>query len=143
MKRVALDSMVFIYVFERDRIFFRDAFSLIDSIEKGSIDGLTSLVSIIEALSSLKLEHASEARTEIIQFFDETAHLTVFPVDRREGETAAALRRQYPSLYTPDAIQLATALVHQADVFVTNDAQLLKLKHPPLPIRSLKRFVKR
>lgn len=143
MKRVAIDSMVFIYIFEKDPKFFQDSFSLLSTVEKGSVEGITSIISIIESLSSPKLDQAAEAKAEIAQFFDETAHLRVFPVDRREGEVAAMLRRQYFSLYTPDAVQLATALVHQADVFVTNDAQLLRLKHPPLPIQSLNKFSKR
>lgn len=39
------------------------------------------------------------------------------------AETAAQLRAKY-GLKTPDALQIATALEHHADYFLTNDHRL-------------------
>ena len=43
------------------------------------------------------------------------------------SERAALIRAHY-RFRTPDAIQLATAIVHKADYFLTNDAALKQLK---------------
>jgi len=47
-------------------------------------------------------------------------HLSVLPVTDEIAERAAILRASY-GLKTPDAIQLATALISASDAFLTND----------------------
>lgn len=42
------------------------------------------------------------------------------------GETAARLRADY-NLRLPDSLQLAAALTHGCDTFLTNDAQLKRV----------------
>ena len=44
------------------------------------------------------------------------------------AERAGKLRSQYPSIRTPDALIVATALESDCDVFVTNDKNLKKLE---------------
>jgi len=52
-------------------------------------------------------------------------YLRVVDMDRQIAERAAAIRAAH-GYRTPDAIHLATADVIGADVFVTNDARLLR-----------------
>lgn len=42
------------------------------------------------------------------------------------AEQAAIIRANY-NIKTPDALQLATAIIHQADYFLTNDEQLKRV----------------
>lgn len=71
------------------------------------------------------------------RFFQETYGLTVYPIDWIISTEAARLRRETTSLRTPDAIQLATALVHNATHFVTNDDRLKGVKRLPFKILTL------
>lgn len=48
-------------------------------------------------------------------------------IDRQMGIESARLRAKY-NIRTPDAIQLAAGLVNGAKVFITNDANLKKVK---------------
>ena len=51
---------------------------------------------------------------------------TIFvDINQAIGETAAQLRAAH-SLRLPDSLQLATALTHGCDAFLTNDMQLKK-----------------
>lgn len=141
MKRIALDSMVFIYIFEQSTLYYPQAEEILTSVEKGTYEGVTSIISVTEALSVKKLHTNRMAQNEILRFFHEVPHLAVLPVAWEIAQSAAELRRMYSSLRTPDAIQLATAVEAKADVFITNDQKLLHLSKPPVPIVSMNRFV--
>lgn len=141
MKRIALDSMVFIYIFEHSALYFPQAEEILISIEKGMYEGVTSMISVAESLSAKKLHTNTFAQDEILRFFHEVPHLAVLPVAWEIAQTAANLRRTYPSLGTPDAIQLATTVEAKADVFITNDKNLLRLSKQPIPIVSMTRFL--
>ncbi|GIP14830.1 hypothetical protein J40TS1_04720 [Paenibacillus montaniterrae] len=54
-------------------------------------------------------------------------HLTILPIDNLVAERAAYLRGKY-SIKTPDALIVATALVANADLFITNDQRLECIK---------------
>jgi predicted nucleic acid-binding protein len=54
-------------------------------------------------------------------------HLSVVPVTDDIAERAAFLRAHY-NLKTPDAIQVATALVSGSRAFLTNDENLASVK---------------
>lgn len=134
---IALDSMIFIYLFEADERFYEKTQSIFDQIESGEIRSVTSEMSVIEVLSPGKYIDNDELRNEITRFFQESDGLSVLPVNREVALIAASLRRENKFLRTPDAIQLATAAVSGADLFVTNDRKLQKVKVGTMKIRIL------
>lgn len=56
----------------------------------------------------------------------------MFPIKGLVCEVAAQLRANYTWLRTPDAIQVATAIVHKADLIVTNDENWRRLAQIPV-----------
>lgn len=134
---VFLDSMIFIYWFDQDERFFSQIKPWFTKIESGLIRSITSIISVTEVLSIQKLQELSSKFNVFKQFFLNTEGLTVFDINWEIGIEAARLRRTYSALKTPDSLQLATALVHQASIFITNDKQLTKLNIPNLKIISL------
>ncbi len=134
---IALDSMIFIYLFGADERFYEKVQVLFDQIEGGEVSGVTSEMSVIEVLSPVKYIDSDELRGEITRFFLESTGLKILPVDREVGLVAARLRRENKSLRTPDAIQLATAVVSGAKLFVTNDKKLQKVKVNSMKIQIL------
>ncbi|MCG9129112.1 PIN domain-containing protein [Candidatus Poribacteria bacterium] len=57
------------------------------------------------------------------------------------AELTGKLRSQYPSILTPDALIVATALKNNCDVIVTNDKRLKKLEVYGITVLVLKDFV--
>ena len=51
--------------------------------------------------------------------------------------TAAGIRSEYPGYKSMDALQLASALAAHADVFYTNDKQLLSYKNDKMKVVGL------
>lgn len=131
---VALDSMIFIYLFEEDERFINKVKPLFKAIEKGNLKGVTSIVSPLEVLSAPKLEKELEKKNAFARFFQKTPNVTVHPLSWEIMEKAAGLRRKNTSLKAPDAIQLATAIEAKSRLYITNDKKLKKIRIKSLTI---------
>ena len=125
-KIVGLDTMVFIYHFEENQIYSPLTFSIFESLEKGSFNGITSILTLLEILVKPKKENNS-ILTERYKILLETfPNLQVKEINENIADIASSLRANY-NIDTPDAIQVATALDAQADRFITNDTSLKKI----------------
>ncbi len=141
IRRIGLDSMVFIYFFEKREPYGSIARDFIAQIENGKILAVTSFVTIIETLSVAKLQTNPVLYDDIVSFFQTTPSLTIVFPHWEVSLATARLRQKYSKLRTPDAIQLATAAIENVDYLVTNDKRLLHLPQPPVPIRAIRNLV--
>lgn len=116
--RVALDSMVFIYLLEKNEKYFSFVEVMFEILEKGKIEAVTSIISPLEVLSSPKL--TSDQISLYGRFFKEEKNLVTYELNWEIMDLAANIRRSY-GLRSPDAIQLATAKLGNANLFITND----------------------
>jgi len=66
--------------------------------------------------------------------------LEVHPMDEKVAKEGVRLRARY-GLRTPDALHLATALVHGATAFLTNDQEFRKAQGCGLEILILDEFL--
>ena len=137
-KKVALDTMIFIYAFEEHSLYLPLVKSFFHEVEKGRIMAVTSTVTLAECLVQPFRAKAMELAARYKTLFRDFPHLSVIPVSDEIAAKAAWLRAQY-QLKTPDAIQLATALVSGSHVFLTNDEGLPKLEE--IQIWVLKKFL--
>lgn len=125
--RVYLDSSLFIYFIQNDPRYAPVVAILFNAIMEGTVSGISSYLSLLEVLVKPIQENEIALMTEYRDCMLNNAFLTLFPLDEDVAEEAAKLRAQYNKqtcnfeLKTPDAIQIATAIVHHADVVYTND----------------------
>lgn len=136
-QRIALDSMIFIYHFEQTGAYFERVRDILLSAQAGASELITSVISVAEALAAPKYANLPEAVREIDLFFKEADFLKVIGFDWEIAHETARLRRENKNLRTPDAIQLATAVVAGADTFITNDRKLRKIKIASLKIKAI------
>jgi predicted nucleic acid-binding protein len=131
---VAVDTVVWIYEFEFHPIFgpvtqilFRDGFG------KAVCRAACSLLVLGEVL----VKPLSQSRTDLADRYrlalSPNPYMTVWPIGRDVMETAASLRAKY-RVKLLDAIHLASAIVHQADLFVTNDGGHRRVTEIPILI---------
>lgn len=126
-KVVAVDSPIFIYHFEIVETFFPLTSIIFDLFSQESITLLTSVVSIAEVLTKPYI-NKDEATVSLIKAtFARMKNLQILSIDQNLAVAAAFLRARY-QLHLPDAFQIATAIVRQADTFITNDEKLKKVK---------------
>jgi len=124
LKRIALDSNFFIYHFESNPEFVKHIAPIFEALQKDGLEAVTSVVSIIEALS---YPSPPEVIAGIKEGFATMSHLSIINLNPEIAVEAAAIRREY-GFKLPDAVQLATAISFKAKAFFTNDHRLRSFK---------------
>jgi predicted nucleic acid-binding protein len=126
-QKVGVDTMIFIYAFEEHPGYLALLKNFFRVVEKGEIEAVTSTMSITECLAQpyRKKDFALAARYMVL--FRNFPHLSVLPMTDDVAERAAFLRAHY-NLKTPDAIQVATALISGCRAFLTNDETLASIE---------------
>ena len=132
-QKIAIDTMIFVYAFEdhpAHASFLRSFFS---ALEKGEMESVTSSVTITECLTQPYRVKDFALAAQYMALFRNFPHLSVVPVTDDIAERAAFLRASQ-NLKTPDALQLATALLSGANFFLTNDQSLSSIQDVPILI---------
>jgi predicted nucleic acid-binding protein len=124
-ERVAIDTAPIIYFVESNPHYVDTLRPVFQSIASGRIHGLTSTLTLTELLVHPLEENHRELVNQYRRLLTESAHFTLAPVSVSIAAEAAQLRADY-GFRTPDSLQLAAGLVHECDVFLTNDRQLTK-----------------
>ena len=123
-KRIAIDSMCFIYHFARHTLYSPLTKAIFVALEQKEIFAVTSMLTITEVFV-----HAERSRDGLIlheyeRFFHSFENLQIIAVDWYIARAAARLRSEYATLRTPDAVQVAAAMIGECGTFVTNDKRL-------------------
>ena len=126
-KTIALDTNLFIYVFEQHPEFGEKAKAILEYIENGYVTAVASTVSLTEILVKPIREGNLTLEKQYKLLFSHFPNLTILPIDNVVAERAAYLRGKY-NIKTPGALIVATALVANADLFITNDQRLETIK---------------
>ncbi len=120
-RRIGLDTNIIIYYIEEHPIFLVKVEPLIDRIIEGKAIGITSYVTLLELL----VKPIREERFDLVEQYKTilTTQLEMVALDEIVSLKAAELRAKY-GIKTPDAIQLASVISRNGDVFITNDGRL-------------------
>jgi len=135
---IGLDTSIFIYHLAAHPRYQPLTQELLAGIQVGRQTAITSTVTVMElTVRPWQIGRPAVGReyeTLLVHF----PHLTLADVTRDVARRAAQLRARH-RLRPADALQVATALVHGATAFVTNDRRLRRLK-PVLDIIILDDF---
>lgn len=135
----ALDTAVFIYYIEENARFLPLVAPIFDAVAKGQREAVTSSLTLLEVLvvpyraCNLALAERYETR------LSRSRGLRLVDIGRDQLRAAAQLRAMHPSIRTPDAIQVATALSAGCHSFVTNDRDLPRVRG--LRVLQLREYV--
>ena len=137
---VLLDSSVLIYYLEGVKPYNLLAEEIFQNIVDENIRGFLSVISITEFVAK-PLVDKKETDVENFNQFLVSLPIQVLEVTYEIAELAGKLRSQYPSVPTPDALIVATALENNCDILITNDKRLKKLEVYGITVLVLKDFV--
>jgi predicted nucleic acid-binding protein len=135
----ALDTAIFIYYIEENTSFLPLVAPIFEEVAAGRREVVTSGLTLLEVLvvpyraGNLALAERYEAS------LSRSRGLRLVDIGRDELRAAAQLRALHPSLRTPDALQMATALSAGCRSFVTNDRDLPAV--PGLRILQLRKYL--
>ncbi|MBI2591446.1 MAG: type II toxin-antitoxin system VapC family toxin [Candidatus Brennerbacteria bacterium] len=126
-KRIGLDSMAYIYLLEEHPKLSILAENIFERAENNKLTIISSVLILIEVLTGFRKSKEQDLEKKFQQIINEFSSLEIYNVDQNLVNLIVDLRANY-NLKTPDAIHLATAIEHGADIFITNDRQLKKVK---------------
>jgi predicted nucleic acid-binding protein len=124
---IALDTAPIIYYIEAHPEFGPKIRPILDAIIQGEINATISSLAHTELLT-LPLKNQNESLIETYdQLLRGTKKLHTQAVTTEIARAAAVLRATY-GLRTPDAIHMATAILADAECFITNDQKLCRIQ---------------
>ncbi len=119
---VFFDTAPFIYYFEDHPDYGQKVDYLIESIYRKGCSFITSFITYLELITKPKQLKREDLVAKYRDFFTNSESLSLYPLNLMVSEKAADLRVLY-GFKTPDAIQIATALICGVDLIVTNDTE--------------------
>jgi len=133
-KLVAFDSAPLIYYLEEHPRYLPLSRELFGAMAQQQTVGLTSVLTLLEVLVVPLRAGRETLASEYRRILSHSRGLTLFPIDQAICERAAKVRAENAWLRTPDALQIATAIEHGAQVIVTNDRRWKRLKEIPVVV---------
>ena len=119
-KIVGLDTAPLIYFIEQNPDYLKIVREFFSSIDRGEFLVVTSTLTLTEVL----VHPLRNGNTQLAQQYQNILlnqdNFTTFSVSSEIAKLAAELRAT-SNLRTPDAIQIATAIINGADFMLTND----------------------
>ena len=131
--RLALDTAPIIYFVEAHPHYDGVMTVIFQRIANGDIEGFTSTLTLTEVLALPIQKQQLELCHTYKKLLASAANFTLAPITAEVAERAALLRARY-HLRTPDALQIAAALVNNCQVFLTNDKALSRVTEIPIVI---------
>ena len=138
-KKIAIDSMIFIYQFADDPTYARLTSTAFELLEQGKIQAVTSTISIAEVFIQAEREKNQLIISEYEKVFQNLPHFELIPVDWQVARLASKLRAFYAPVKTPDALQIAASILTNCSVFLTNDEKLKKVNE--IKVVTLKQYL--
>jgi predicted nucleic acid-binding protein len=127
VKYLFLDTAPLIYYVEKHPQYRRILKFIFSRIDKGSILGFTSPVTLAECLIHPYRRGLIDLQKDFTDLIVNGKNTTFVTIDLTVSQKAAQLRASY-NLPLVDAFQVATAISSGCDTFLTNDLSLKQVK---------------
>jgi predicted nucleic acid-binding protein len=126
-KLIGVDTSPMIYYLEEHPDYVGLLDPLFDMLDSGNCSIITSVVTLLEGLVIPIRANDNGLIRKWYDFLYNTDNITTVDVSPAIAKMAAQLRAVHEKLKTPDAVQISTAIVGGASVFLTNDSQLASI----------------
>jgi predicted nucleic acid-binding protein len=136
---VGLDTSIFIYHLEDHPRYSPLTEIIFNALERGISNGVTSYLTLMEILVKPKTEGLLQVARDYEYYLTTFPNLTFYEIGLEIARKASDLRAA-ERIKSPDAIQLATALLCGASAFLTNDKIFERVKG--IDILILDKFLK-
>jgi predicted nucleic acid-binding protein len=123
---IFLDSAPVIYYVERNPTYIPVVSPIFERIDRGAVTAITSPVTLAECLVWPLRNANHRLERDFVELITFGANTRLVPLGGSVGRRAAQLRARYNITLT-DALQVATAIETNCDVFLTNDLDLRRV----------------
>lgn len=124
---IAFDTAPLIYYIEDDSAYADMIQVIVDKLDKNMMSAVGSTLLLTELLTQPKRRNDQELVEQYTALLEAANNFRLVSLDSTIAIRAAELRAQY-NLKTPDALHVATALISDAEAFLTNDQGIKRVK---------------
>jgi len=123
-QRIFIDTAPFIYYLGAHPKFGPLIKEIVTEIQSGKLNAFSSVITLVEVLPK-PVENGNEILAkQFSEFLESGENITLLDISAEIAKHAGMLRGRYASLRAMDAIQIASALKINTDLFITNDLKL-------------------
>jgi predicted nucleic acid-binding protein len=122
-----LDTSIFIYHLEDHPRYAPLTEVIFNALEEGTNKGVTSYLTLMEILTKPKAEGFLQVVRDYEYYLTTCPNLSFYEMGLECARKASDLRA-VDRIKAPDAIQIATAILHGATAFLTNDRIFERIK---------------
>ena len=126
---ITLDTNIFLNVKNKEEPFYRFSKSILEAIEDGNkdIEALVSVITITELCVGYYKNNELIEKDEFISGLSSNKNYKILKYDLNIAEKTAEIRSKI-NLKLPDCVIIATALVEDSNILITNDSGFDKAK---------------
>jgi len=124
--RLGFDTPPVIYFVEAHPVYDARVTEVFRRVQAGAVAGITSVVTLSEVLTQPLRRGDTDLQQQYRDLLLHSKGFATVPIDAGIAERAADLRAHY-QLRTPDAFQVAAALAHGCQAFLTNDSGIKRV----------------
>lgn len=128
VQTIFIDTAPIIYYIEAHPKYGPLVKKVVDFFQSNQMMAFTSVITLTEVLSKPIEKGDKKLTREFSKFLKQGKNITLTDISSNIAEQAGNLRGKYLDLRTIDAIQISAAVDIDADVFLTNDKRLKKIK---------------
>jgi predicted nucleic acid-binding protein len=136
---IGLDTSIFIYHLEANQPYLPMTQQILQSVELGQCRGVVSTATLMELTVHPWRINRPDIAKQYEVLLSNFPNLSLVEVNREIARRAAQLRAIY-NVRAADALQVATAIVSKATVWVSNDQKLKRLG-PEIEVVILEDFL--
>lgn len=126
VKRLCIETTPFIYFVEEHPTYVDRVQVIIDRIDSGEIEGISSVVTLTEVLMQPIRRQETRLEQAYRRILLYNKNFMLVSISKEIATLAAYLRAEH-NLKTPDALQVAAAVASGCDAFLTNDAGIKRV----------------
>lgn len=126
-RKVFLDTTPLIYFLDADINFGKITENIFYDFLSSGVNMITSAITCTEYLT-FPYKTGNVSKINVFYEFLGDCGIPILPITVQVAQKAAEIRGNYSNFKTMDCLQLATACVHNCDLFLTNDKQLRQFK---------------
>jgi predicted nucleic acid-binding protein len=128
---IFLDTAPVIYFVEQNPEFGSKVQEVFERLDEGKLTAVVSPITLAECLVLPYKQKKSEIAQVFTELLANSESVLFYPIDEVVADKAADLRARH-NLTLTDAFQLAVAIQTECDAFLTNDADLKRVKEIPI-----------
>ena len=135
-RKAFLDTNLFIYLIEENELYLNKVYNMLHFLEQNSYEIITSTLTLGEILTKPYKDNRLDLVKQYKDFFSD---MELIELNSEIASMFANIRAKY-NIKTPDAVQLASAIYGNADLFVTNDDRLSRFENNKCKVVLLNKF---